>query len=265
MDNRPIGIFDSGFGGLTILEEYVKELPNEDYIYVGDNARVPYGNKSKETIIQYSRQIIKFLISKNVKLIIIACGTASANAFEVLKNEFSIPIQTVIEPIAKQIKETKIGVIATKSTIASHTWENRIHFYHPDCKIYSKACPLFVPIVEENLVYSDIAKLTVKYYLEDFISWNVESLILGCTHYPLLTSIIRTYLPPSIKIINISQAAVQETKRYLMNNNSLCLSKKLPERFAYTTDCVDFFKQTSKSYCSVNFHTIEKINLENYS
>lgn len=265
MDNRPIGIFDSGFGGLTVLEEYVKELPNEDYIYVGDNARVPYGNKSKDTIIQYSRQIINFLISKNVKLIVIACGTASANAFEVLKNEFSIPIQTVIEPTAKHIQEKKIGVIATKSTISSHTWEEKIHFYNPRCEIYSKACPLFVPIVEENLVNSDIAKLSVSTYLKDFVTWDVECLILGCTHYPLLMPAIQEFLPASIKVINISHAAVEETKQYLTNNNTLNLTKKVPERFAYTTDCVEMFKQTANNYCSIHFHVVEKINLDLYS
>ena len=127
MDNRPIGIFDSGLGGLTVLQEYINHMPNEDYIYFGDNARVPYGSKSKDTIIEYSRQIVKFLISKNVKLIVIACGTASANAFETLKNEFDVPIQTVIEPTAKAINDKKVGVIATKSTIASKAWEKASH------------------------------------------------------------------------------------------------------------------------------------------
>jgi len=265
MDNRPIGIFDSGFGGLTVLEEYINQLPNENYIYVGDNARVPYGSKSQETIIQYARQIVKFLISKDVKLIIIACGTASALAFETLKAEFSIPIQTVIEPTAKQINEKKIGLIATKSTVASKAWENKIHFYHPNCEVFSKACPLFVPLVEENLVDSEIAKLTVSTYLQEFIDLQVEALILGCTHYPLLLSTIQDFLPTTINIVNISYAAANETKEYLTLNNLLCLAKKIPERLAYTTDSVESFKEISKNYCSFPFHQIEKINLELYS
>lgn len=262
MDNRPIGIFDSGFGGLTVLEEYVKQLPNENYIYVGDNARVPYGSKSQDTIVHYARQIIKFLILKNVKLIVIACGTASALAFEQLKSEFAIPIQTVIEPTAKNISEKKVGVIATKATIQSNAWENAIHYYHPECEIISKACPLFVPLVEENLVLTDITKLTVSMYLQELVNLKIESLILGCTHYPLLFPVIKDFLPSSIKIININKAVVEQTKQFLNENNAFCLSKKLPEIFAYTTDCAKTFKTIAKNYCSITFHLVEKIYLE---
>lgn len=261
MDNRPIGIFDSGLGGLTVLQEYINQMPNEDYIYVGDNARVPYGSKSKETIIEYSRQIIKFLISQNVKLIVIACGTASANAFDTLKEEFDIPIQTVIEPTAKEIKAKKVGVIATKSTISSKAWENSIHKYNPDCQIYSKACPLFVPIVEENLVNTEISKLTVKMYLSEFINIGIDNLILGCTHYPILIDDIKEFLPNTIKITNVSLYSAIETKKYLEENNLLNMSKKLPERFAYTTDNIDSFKDSAKKFCNIDFHKIEKIVL----
>lgn len=261
MDNRPIGIFDSGLGGLTVLKEYLKELPNENYIYFGDNARVPYGSKSQETIIQYAREIVSFLIQKDVKMIIIACGTASANAFETLKSEFSIPIQTVIEPTAMQIKENKVGVIATKSTIASKAWEKAIHHYHPDCQVYSKACPLFVPIVEENLTNTEISKLVISTYLQEFITWQVESLILGCTHYPLLQSEIQNFLPSTIKLINVNIATVEETKQYLAQHDALCMDRKTPEIFAYTTDCPEIFQKSAEDLFSISFHKIEKVVL----
>ena len=261
MDNRPIGIFDSGLGGLTVLQEYINQLPNEDYIYFGDNARVPYGSKSKETIIEYSRQIVKFLISQNVKLIVIACGTASANAFETLKSEFSVPIQTVIEPTAKAIKDKKIGVIATKATIKTKAGENAIHKYNSECQILSKACPLFVPIVEENLVNTDISKLTVKMYLEDFVKENITNLILGCTHYPILVNDIKEFLPNQITLTNVSIYSALETKNFLTENNLLNFSRKKPEIFAYTTDNVDFFNQSAKIFCNIEFQKSEKVIL----
>lgn len=261
MDNRPIGIFDSGLGGLTVLEEYIKTLPNEDYIYVGDSARVPYGSKSKETIIEYSRQIVKFLISKNVKLIIIACGTASANAFEALQDEFDVPIQTVIEPTAKHITETNIGVIATKATILSKAWENAIHKYNKNCNILSKACPLFVPIVEENLVHTNISKETIKLYLTDFKNSKIENLILGCTHYPILMDEIKAFLPTNIKVTNVNSYSASETKTFLENNNSLNLSRKMPEIFAYTTDNTEIFEKMARNFCNIPFNKIEKITL----
>ena len=261
MDNRPIGIFDSGLGGLTVLQEYLKQMPNEDYIYFGDNARVPYGSKSKETIIEYSRQIVKFLISKNVKMIIIACGTASANAYDALKAEFDIPIQTVIDPTAKSITDTNIGVIATASTINSRAWENSILKYNPNCQISSKSCPLFVPIVEEKLVNTEISKLAVKMYLKDFLDKNIQNLILGCTHYPILMSDIKEFLPDTIKITNVNIYSAIETKEYLEKNNLLNLSRKLPEIFAYTTDNVTFFESSAQNFCDIHFHKIEKVIL----
>ena len=261
MDNRPIGIFDSGLGGLTVLDEYVKLMPNEDYIYVGDNARVPYGSKSKETIIEYSRQIMKFLISQNVKLIIIACGTASANAFDTLKEEFDIPIQTVIEPTAKAITEQNIGIIATKATIASKAWENAIHKYNPTCNILSKACPLFVPIVEENLINTTICKETINFYLDDYKNSNIQNLVLGCTHYPILLEEIKKFLPANIQITNVNNYSACETKNFLESNNLLNMARKMPEIFAYTTDNVELFEKMSKNFCNVSFNKIEKIYL----
>lgn len=261
MDNRPIGIFDSGLGGLTVLSEYVKTLPNEDYIYFGDNARVPYGSKSKETIIEYSRQIVKFLISKDVKLIVIACGTASANAFDTLKNEFNVPIRTIITPTAKQVKEKNVGIIATKATITSKAWENAIKEFNPDCNIYSKACPLFVPIVEEGLVKTELSKLAIKMYLNEFLNKNIDNLILGCTHYPILYDEIKAFFPEQTKITNVNVYSALDTKEFLEANDMLNLNRKVPEIFAYTTDDAKVFLESANNYCHLNITNVQKVSL----
>ncbi len=266
MDCRPIGIFDSGLGGLTVLDKCMQIMPNEDYIYFGDNARVPYGSKSPETILAYSRQIVSFLISQNVKLIIIACGTASAIAYESLIKEFSIPILNVITPTAKAIADSSIGVIATKATIASHAWENAILKYHPQCHIFSKACPLFVPIVEEGLQNSQIAKEAIAMYLSDYrtnAKEKISSLILGCTHYPILEKQIQAYLSPSIRTIQIGEYVAKEAKTFLEQHERVNLSRKMPERIAYTTDNPQAFQNTYKTFCSFSFHSVQKVTLEN--
>ena len=261
MDNRPIGIFDSGLGGLTILESLIRELPNESYIYVGDTAHLPYGSKPAESIIEYSREIVKFLINKDIKLIVIACGTASATAYETLKKEFDIPIQTIIAPVVKSDLPSKVGVIATKATIQSGAWEKAILAHHPNCYVKSKACPLFVPLVEEGLVSTEISKLAVSMYLSDFINWNVDCLILGCTHYPLLLPDIQAFLPSTINVINTNQYVALDLKDYLTKNQALCNSRKLPEYFAYTTDTPSDFIKNAKSFCDIKFHKIEKATI----
>ncbi len=179
MNNRPIGVFDSGVGGLTVLKEYIKLFPNEDFIYYGDTAHLPYGDKSKEKIIEYSEKVVDFLISKNVKLIIIACGTASANAYEYLKAKYiNVEIRNIIEPVAKKISDKQIGVIATKATIKSNTWENEIHKYNKDAIIYSLACPLFVPLIEEGFIQNKSSDYIVEEYMKNFRDKNITSLIL---------------------------------------------------------------------------------------
>ena len=155
MDTRPIGMFDSGCGGLTVLKEYIKEMPNENFIYYGDTAHLPYGDKSKEKIIEFSKSIIEFLISKNVKMIIIACGTASAQAFDELNSNYNIPIKNIIDPVASSLNDKNIGIIATKGTIKSTAWENAILKHNPNANVTSIACPLFVPIVEEGFANSE--------------------------------------------------------------------------------------------------------------
>ena len=261
MDKRPIGVFDSGLGGLTVLSELKEILPNENFIYFGDNARVPYGSKSKETIIKYSKEIVSFLIKQDVKLIVIACGTASSLAYNELIKEYNIPIINVISPTAKNLTGKNIGIIATKATIKSKAWEKNILKFHDNIKIYSKACPLFVPIVEEGLVNSKILDDTVELYLKDFKNKELDSLILGCTHYPILIKKIKSFMPQKTKIININTACAKEVLKTLKSNNILNSSSKT-SLIAYTTDNISDFKKNSKTFCNIEFDDIRKANFD---
>lgn len=246
MDKRPIGMFDSGCGGLTVLKEYIKEMPNEDFIYYGDTAHLPYGDKSKEKIIEFSENITKFLISQNVKMIVIACGTASAQAYETLQEKFDIPIKNIITPTAKSLKDTNIGVIATKGTIKSKAWENAILKYNKDAKITSLACPLFVPIVEEGFVNTKISEYAVNEYLSKFNDKNISSLILGCTHYPILENDIQKQIGSNVKLVNIGTLSAFDTKKYLEENQLQNDSKNKGKQTYYSSDDFEAFKENAK-------------------
>ena len=178
MNNYPVGIFDSGIGGLTVLKEYLKIMPNENYIYYADTKHLPYGNKTKEQIIDYAEQIVEFFISKNVKAIVIACGTASSLAYEHLKLKYDIPIFDIITPVVNNIKSNNIGIIATPGSINSHVWENKIHEQNPTCTVYSKACPMLVPLAERNLQNSIFSKIALRSYLKDLKLKKIDTLIL---------------------------------------------------------------------------------------
>jgi len=213
MDNRPIGIFDSGVGGLTVLKELEKILPFEDIVYFGDTARVPYGNKSKSTIIKFSRENAKFLKEKKVKMIVVACNTSSALALESLKKTFDLPILGVISAgVEKAIKVTnnkKIAVIGTKSTINSRSYQKLITKKDKSIKVYSKSCPLFVPLVEEGILNGGIVEAAIEMYLKDLRNTEVDTVILGCTHYPLLKSQISLYFESAVVINSAKEVAGQ--------------------------------------------------------
>ena len=221
MDSRPIGIFDSGIGGLTVLKELVKILPNEDFIYYADTKHIPYGNKSQKQIIEYSKNIVEFLISKNVKAIVIACGTASSLAYLYLKEHYNIPIFNIIKPIAQSIKDKNIGIIATKSSVASHVWENEISKYNSDINIHLVACPALVPLAEKGLQNTFISKQYIKHYLKKFKDENITSLILGCTHYPIFYNQIAKELGSNINIINVGTPLAIDFKKFLTDSSLL--------------------------------------------
>jgi glutamate racemase len=214
MSNQPIGIFDSGIGGLTVAQEIYNHFPHENTIYVGDTARVPYGNRSPETVIRFSRHIVTFLVKQQVKAIVIACSTASAQALETLQKEFSLPIYGVIEAAATRAAlETKtkhIGVIGTRGTIKSNRFQTSIKSMDSHISITATACPLFVPLAEEGITTGSIASQIANLYLSGFKSTSIDTLILGCTHYPLLKSVIQVTVGSQVKLVDVGQALVEE-------------------------------------------------------
>ena len=204
----PIGVFDSGVGGLTVVREIMRNLPDERIVYFGDTARVPYGSKSKNTVIRYSRQIVHFLETQQVKAIVIACNTASALALDTIEKEIDLPIIGVVKPGAQMAVETtqnkRVGVIATESTIQSGLYQQLITEADPAITVYGKPCPLFVPLVENGRVHRGdvVIETVVKEYLTPLKEAGVDTLILGCTHYPLLEEVISDYMGPDVTLID---------------------------------------------------------------
>ena len=220
MNNNAIGVFDSGVGGMTVLKELMKTLPNENFVYFGDTKRFPYGSKSKESIIELTKNGIEFLISKGMKLVVIACGTATSQALEEVKDLYNIPIVGVITPTVDYIKETgkkQIGVIATAGTIRSKGWENAIINAIDDANVQSIACPLLAPMVEEGWNDNKIAELAINEYLQPFN--KIDLLILGCTHFPIYEQIIRDELKYEVELINTGKMVADELKHYVELNN----------------------------------------------
>ncbi len=239
ISKQPIGIFDSGIGGLTVLKEIGAILPSEDIIYFGDTARVPYGNKSKTTIVNFSQKNTKFLLQKKAKIIVVACNTSSALSLDHLKKYTNIPVIGVINAgIRKSLEMTlnnRIGIIGTRSTIDSKAYETIISKISPKVKVYSKSCPLFVPLVEEGLLSGEITKKIVKLYLTELRSKKIDTLILGCTHYPLLKKEISSFLK-NIQIVDSAKEVAFSVRKILIKNNLLNSSKKKNKISFYVSD-----------------------------
>lgn len=224
MKTLPIGIFDSGIGGITVFKELKKKMPNENYIYLGDMKNFPYGEKSKEEIIEFTRNNIKELIKRGAKIIIIACGTATSQALDIVKNEFDIPIIGIIEPTAKYVSTlslNKIGVIATSGTIRSRAWEKQIKEKDPNIEVINKACPLLANIVEEGKATTKESLNAIHEYMENFKKNKVDTIILGCTHYPVFTKIIQNEFEYPVKLINTGVQVAEEVYNILKEKNML--------------------------------------------
>lgn len=246
MDNRPIGVFDSGLGGLTCIPNLFRELPEEKVIYFGDTARTPYGSKAISTVKTYTNQIADFLASKDVKMMVIACNTISATCLPQLRQRFpKIPILGIIEPAAERIAmscsdEQNVGIIATKVTIASGVYTDSIHELHPGLQVHTKATPAFVPLIEEGIIENEIMDLTIRYYMDDFVRENkLDTLVLGCTHYPLIRkNIMRIY--PQLQIVNPSYEIVARIKEVLTKENLLAANNDR-ENIFYASDLSENF------------------------
>ena len=221
--DAPIGVFDSGLGGLTVVRELIRQMPNESIIYFGDTARVPYGPKGPETVIRYSQDVARFLRTQEVKAIVVACNTATAHALETLRAEQDVPVIGVIEPGAKAAvsasRESRIGVIGTRGTIRSRAYEKAIRKIAPEATITAAACPLFVPLVEEGWLDSDPTRTIARGYLEPFAGGKIDTLVLGCTHYPLLKKVIGDTVGRDVRLIDSAEQTAAETAGILREEN----------------------------------------------
>ena len=269
--DAPIGVFDSGVGGLTVVREIMRQIPNEKIIYFGDTARVPYGSKSKDTVTRFSRQIVRFLQTHNVKTIVIACTTASAYALEDLEREIDIPVIGVVKPGAKVASEVtrngKIGVIATEATIGSKIYSQYITEINKDVTIFGKACPLFVPLVEEGLWQDPVTDEIARRYLAELIDIDIDTLILGCTHYPLIRSTVAKIMGEDVTLVNPAYETARELKELLKENG--LLNEKQPAlgenqyRF-FVSDGAEKFKRFANSIIKYGILSAKTINIEEY-
>ncbi|MDR0398595.1 MAG: glutamate racemase [Endomicrobium sp.] len=263
-NNNPIGIFDSGFGGLTVMSAINKVLPSENLIYFGDTAHVPYGTKSQNAILKFSKEITSFLIKNRVKLIVVACNTASALALPVLEKTLKVPIIGVIAPGAKAAidasKNFRIGIIGTEGTIGSKSYPKAINKL-AKAKIYQQACPLLVPLVEEGWIDEEITDRTVKKYIKPLLAKKIDTLVLGCTHYPLLRKTLERNLDKNIILVDSATSTALEVKR-ILDKKSLLASKNGKKYLKfYVSDNPEKFKKIGRRFFSKNITTIKKIDL----
>ncbi len=262
--NQPIGIFDSGIGGLTVLKEIRREVPQEDIVYFGDTAHLPYGTKSKETITKFSIDNVKFLQDFDTKIVVVACNTASSLSLDALKETFSMPIIGVIEPGAKQAlaktKNGRIGVIGTKATIGSGSYEAVLKRLDAGVKVYSEACPLFVPFVEEGWLDGDVVSKVAHVYLDNLKSFGIDTLILGCTHYPLLNHVIQKTIGDKVALVNSAEETAKEA-RSLLQRLELVSSKSSDDqetRF-YVSDEPEQFRVLGERFLGRSIHSVAKV------
>lgn len=270
--DAPIGVFDSGIGGLTVVREIMRQLPNERIIYFGDTARVPYGSKSRETITRYSRQICRFLMTKEVKTIVVACNTATAYALDELEKEIHLPMIGVLKPGAKVAAETtcngKVGVIATQATIGSNSYSDYIKQINPQTTVLGKACPLFVPLVEEGLLEDPVTDEIAMRYLSELIDEEIDTLILGCTHYPLIRKTIGRIMGESVTLVNPAYETARELKEQLVQRNLLNETKLdlgTNKYQFYVSDAADKFKNFANSILKYGILTAKTVNIEEYA
>lgn len=265
--NAPIGVFDSGVGGLTVAREIMRQIPNETITYFGDTARVPYGNKSKETITKYSRQIVRFLMSKGVKAIVVACNTASAFALETIKSEFDIPIIGVVRPganaAAAATHNGRIGVIGTEGTINSHIYNDFLSMTNPNIQVYGKACPLFVHLVEEGMTDDPVTDEMIHRYISELITKDIDTLVLGCTHYPLLRHAIQRFVGNDITLVNPAYETARSLKEVLLSAGLMCTAPdNKPKHQFYVSDGADKFKDFANTIlpCDIMEIILEVLN-----
>jgi len=242
--DAPIGVFDSGLGGLTVVRELIRQLPNESIIYFGDTARVPYGPKGQDTVIRYSQDVAAFLRTQGVKAIVVACNTATAHALPTLVAEQSVPVIGVIEPGSRAAvrvsRDGRIGVIGTRGTVRSRAYDKTIMRLAPRATVITAACPLFVPLIEEGWLDSEPTRIVARGYLEPFTDGRIDTLVLGCTHYPLLKTIIGQTVGRDVRLIDSAEETAAETARVLRENDLEATGSNAHYRFVASDDPEQF-------------------------
>lgn len=271
LKEAPIGVFDSGVGGLTVAREIMRQIPAERIVYFGDTARVPYGSKSTDTLIRYTRQIIRFLKTRGVKAIVVACNTASAVALEAVRDELDIPIIGVVRPGAKvaveATKNGKIGIIGTETTVNSGMYVKLIQELLPQAEVIGKACPLFVPLVEEGWTKDSVTEEVARRYLADLQKSEIDTLILGCTHYPLLRHMVGEIMGEKVTLVNPAYETAVELRRLLeregIANDGENKNFENPYEF-FVSDAAEKFKTFANSILPCDVTSIKQINIEEY-
>ena len=269
MDNRPIGVFDSGLGGLTAVAEIRKILPSENIIYFGDTSRVPYGGRSKEILLKYARQDVAFLRSFDIKAIVVACGTVSTTALPALRQENDLPLLGVVEPACRRAvkltKNKKIGMIATAASVHSGTYENVIRDLDPEAQVFSRACPLFVPLVENGRYRRGdaVIETVAREYLEPLKATGIDTLILGCTHYPLLTDVITDIMGADVTLINTGAEAAWELKRTL-TAEGLLAGDRPGETTLYASDLGGDFRELAGRFLQEEVPQVRPVDIDRY-
>lgn len=266
MSWKAIGIFDSGVGGLTVLREIIKVLPQEDTVYLGDTARVPYGTKSPETVVRFARQITSFLVSRDIKLLVVACNTASAVSLEALQAEFPIPIVGVIEPGAAQAaavtKSGKVGVIGTAGTIRSSAYTKAIKRINPDIEVITAECPMFVPLAEEGWIDNDVARLTAEIYLKNLQRSGIDTLVLGCTHYPLLKGIIREVMGEAVRLVDSAEETARVVREILAERDETRPDMERGNHHFFVTDVPAGFIRVGNRFLGGALGDVYQVDLE---
>lgn len=267
--HAPIGVFDSGVGGLTVVREIMRQIPQEPIVYFGDTARVPYGSKSRDTIIRYSQQIIRFLKTQNVKAIVVACNTASAYALDEVRKELDIPIIGVVRPgakVAAQVTENgKIGVIGTEGTIHSQLYTKIIQKSHPDYQVFGKACPLFVPLVEEQWLKDSVTEEVACRYLKELQDLGIDTLILGCTHYPLIRSTLRRIMGESVTLVNPAYETAIELRSLLEKEGLSFVGEEPEEKYRFfVSDDPTKFQRFADTILPCQIEKTKQIRIDEY-
>ncbi|MBP7230829.1 MAG: glutamate racemase [Syntrophaceae bacterium] len=261
--SRPIGVFDSGIGGLTVVRALMERLPFENIVYFGDTARVPYGIKSVETINRYAMQITEYLLKRDVKLLIVACNTMAAVAYQAIRDFSSVPVLEVIEASAKiAVSETKsktIGVIGTPATINSNAYARAIHLLDRDAKVFSQACPLFVPLVEEGWFDHTATRLVAEEYLKPVMAEHIDTLVLGCTHYPLLKPLFQNITGPDVRLIDSAEAMAEIAADLIHRENFGNESRRSPEYLFCVSDVPHRFQTIGERFLGRSLPRIEMV------